>query len=83
MNKIELLVKKLVDKQLEPYNLTMEDVIKTPEINGIPWYQYYKEDNPQDFYYWAISEIKKDLKVNRKKTEEVFNQFNLTYGLSS
>ena len=31
----------MINKELEPYGVTIEDVRKNPDINGEPWYIHY------------------------------------------
>ena len=44
----------LINKELEKYNTTLEDIKALPDqqVNGVPWYQYYTFDSEEEYIKW-------------------------------
>lgn len=77
----------LINKQLEKYGVTVEDIKKLPEhkVEGELWCLHYTFDSKEEFENWkkfCINAIMKS-KENKSKEGAVewFNWFNLSYGL--
>lgn len=83
MTDYTMIIKTLVDKMLEPYGVDYSYVMNNPEIDGKRWYQHYTWTNSEydKFEIWAIEQIMKYEKVNRKIAKTKFGYFNLQYGL--
>jgi len=80
------LIKVLVDNMLKPVNSSYDYVIKNPEINGKPWYQYYTFKNKQqveDFKKFFFDTLTKNCrpKFSRKEADREWSWFFLMYGL--
>jgi hypothetical protein len=69
---------KLVNKELEPYGVTVSDVRNIPD-----WYITYTMTKAEEkvFMDWAFVEIKTYLKCNNKMVKESLNWFILGWGL--
>jgi hypothetical protein len=72
------LLDKLVNKELEPYGVTVSDVRNIPD-----WYLTYTMTRAEEksFKEWALVEIKTYLKCNNKIAKESLNWFMLGWGL--
>lgn len=70
---------KLINKQLEPFGKTHEDVINEPE-----WYMNYKTtpEKEREFAKYAKEIIMKELNVNAKTAENEVSWFILQWGLT-
>lgn len=71
---------KLVNKQLEPFNVTYKDVITDPG-----WYMRYRITTQQEqaFIKWGIGLIIKNLKMSKKMAEQEMSWFILQWGLTT
>lgn len=76
----------LIDKELEKYNVTTQDILAKQEISGIPWYQFYTFENEDERNRWKefcmnilLTEVSP--KLNKKTAEKHFAMFDLMYGL--
>ena len=75
----------LINKMLEKYNITIDHVIDNPEIEGVPWYQYYtftEEEHKQwkDFFIEYVTKECKP-KITKQGAEERFLWFDMVWGL--
>lgn len=81
----EELVKILVDKMLEKYNVNTDYVIANPTIDGISWFQYYTWTSEEQSTYkeWFIKFLKNNVKpkLNKERIEREFFWFDLMWGL--
>lgn len=79
MNKKEEVLKKLINKQLEPYNVTYEDV-----LNDSEWFLKYSttQEQEEEFKKWGIDILKKELKMTKNEAEKEMDMFLLKYGLT-
>lgn len=78
------IVKMIVNKQLKPFNVDYDYVIKNPKINGIDWYIYYTFNNEKDYNKWreySIKLIKKHITNDQKMAEKEFSWIDLYCGL--
>jgi hypothetical protein len=83
-----IIVEIFINKELEPYNVTMKDIMALPEgnIDGKPWYSHYTFNNEAEHDAWRnwCTEYLKT-KVTPKLTKERINKefawFDLMYGL--
>lgn len=68
----------LVEKELEMVGKTMMDT-----LDDMEWYSNITMTRVQheEFKEYSIGVIKKIFKVNRRKAEEIFNWFDMGYGL--
>lgn len=69
----------LVNKELEKYNVTVEDI---KEDKG--WFDKYTFDSKEEYNNWrdyCIEAIKKHYKISKKRAEREFAMFSLCYGL--
>jgi len=76
---------KLVNKELEPYGLTVEDINHEDDnFIGLRWYERYTmtEDEEKVFTEWAINEIKNTVKpCSKEQATTYFYNFWLGWGL--
>jgi len=70
----------LVNKQLEPFNVTYEDVKSNPD-----WYMMYRttEVAEQEFIDWGTELIRKELKLNKNMARMEMSWFILQWGLTT
>lgn len=70
----------LVNKQLEPFSVTYEDVKSNPD-----WYMEYRttEKAEQDFIEWGTELIRKELRLNKKMARMEMSWFILQWGLTT
>jgi hypothetical protein len=78
----------LLNKQLEPYNITVEDLMKLPEgkINGVWWYEYYTFKTVEDYNIWKnfcvdILRNHTTPKLDKRRIEKEFSMLDLMWGL--
>ena len=72
--------KALVNKQLEPYGVSYEDVLDQPD-----WYMQYQttSEKEKEFIKWGVNLIRKELKLNVKMAEMEMSWFILQWGLTT
>lgn len=83
------LVEVLINKELEKYNITMDDILSLPEeqlVEGIPWYNYYTFDSKEEFNTWkefCIDVLSRQVtpKLSKERINEQFSMLNLGWGL--
>ena len=79
------IIKILIDKELEPYGVTIEKVLETPKINDIPWYDYYTFKSDEEYYNWrdfCIETIRKEIpNCTKTMAEKEFSWVVLSWGL--
>lgn len=88
MSKIQRkdVVKVLIDKMLEPFNSSFDQVLATPEIEGKPWYSYYtfnsqeEVDKFKEFFIFTLTKNTTP-RYKLKQAESEWSWFNLMYGL--
>lgn len=70
----------LVNKQLEPFGVTYEDVKTNPD-----WYMEYltTEKAEQEFIEWGTELIRKELRLNKKMARMEMSWFILQWGLTT
>jgi len=70
----------LVNKQLEPFGVTYEDVKNNPD-----WYMEYltTEKAEQEFIEWGTDLISKKLRLNKKMARMEMSWFILQWGLTT
>ena len=70
----------LVNKQLEPFGVTYEEVKSDSD-----WYMKYKttEDAETEFINWGTSLIQKELKLNKERARMEMSWFILQWGLTT
>lgn len=68
----------MLNKQLEKYNLTIEDVKKMSN-----WFQKYTMTNDEfeEWKYFCITTMRRELKFSKKQAEKELNSINLNWGL--
>jgi transposase-like protein len=87
----------IINKELEKYNVTYQELVnkyltidesgfKSIKINSIDWFQYYTFDTQQEYNSWEIwvkEYIKKNIKPKLSKTSinECFMWVNFSIGL--
>lgn len=84
----------IINKQLEPYGLKMQDVIDNPEwkirVNKkwkiLPWYQAYTFDSEEEYGCWrdfTINFLRKNIKpkFSKERAEREFIWIDLMWGL--
>lgn len=77
----------LLNKMLEKYNITVEHVVANPEIDGIPWYQYYTNTTQEDLDWreWCYQYTKANVIGQSKLKKDFFEKwmalFYLCYSL--
>lgn len=91
VEKIKLLNAELINKMMEKFGITYDDIISNLDENNRwiidekDWYDYYTFENGEyeEFKDWAIKEIKRIFKTNKKKAESEFSWWYLNFGLST
>jgi len=70
----------LVNKQLEPFGATYEDVKDNPN-----WYMEYKTTNEEEskFIQWGTKLIQKELKLSKSSAQMEMSWFILQWGLTT
>lgn len=71
--------KDLINKELEKYNVTVEDIKEDKD-----WFSKYTFDSKEEYNNWrdyCIEIIRRELKMSKKKAEREFSMFSLCYGL--
>lgn len=71
--------KDLINKELEKYNVTVEDIKEDKD-----WFSKYTFDSKEEYNNWrdyCIETIKKHYKISKKRAEREFAMFSLCYGL--
>jgi hypoxanthine phosphoribosyltransferase len=70
----------LINKQLEPFGKTYEEVVHEPN-----WFMNYKttKEAETEFINYCIDKIMKDLGLNRKRAEMEASWFILQWGLTT
>jgi hypothetical protein len=76
----------LINKELEKYNITYNDIIKNPKINDVDWYQHYTFDNTQEYETWKSfckNFLQKEVtpKFTNIEFDKFWPMFDLGYGL--
>lgn len=78
----------LVNKALEKYGVTVDDIKKLPDqsINGIPWYQYYTFDSKEEYETWkewcrVFLSTQVTPKFTKRDFEMAWSSFDLAVGL--
>jgi two-component SAPR family response regulator len=83
--KRDKVLKFVVDKMLEPYNSSYEQVIEEPKIDGVFWYQYYTwgEGQKEEFKNFFIKTLTKRCspKYSIDGAKREWAMFDLAYGL--
>lgn len=71
---------KLVNKQLEPFNVKYSDVVENPN-----WYMDYKTTREEEskFMNWGVNLIREELNLSKKQAELEMNWFVLQWGLTT
>jgi len=74
----QLVLEKLINKQLKPYNKTYQDVNKTNN-----WFMKYytTKDEQSAFMKWAVNYLVDDLNMSTKLAEVEVSWFILQWGL--
>jgi hypothetical protein len=82
------IIEQFINKELENYGVTMEDVKNYPDgiIEGLPWYQYYTfktHDDHDEWKNWCIDFLKTQVtpKLRKDRINVEFAWFDLMYGL--
>lgn len=70
----------LVNKQLEPFNITYTDVANDPE-----WYMRYRVTKEQEdnFIKWGVKLIREKLRLTKAMAEKEMSWFILQWGLTT
>lgn len=80
-------VRLIIDNQLKKYNVDMTYIINDPEIDGVPWYNYYTFDSKKEYQKWekfAKRMIKKSRSYSDEKViNREFSYLNLMWGLKT
>jgi hypothetical protein len=79
----------LINKMMEKYNLTFDDIISNVDedkkwlIDGKNWCDYYTltEEEADAFQEWAINHIAKCLRLPKRTAKEEFGWWYTSYGL--
>ena len=82
------IVELFINKELEKYGVTMEDVKSYPDgiIEGLPWYQYYTfktHSDHDEWKNWCIDFLKTQVtpKLRKDRINVEFASVDLVYGL--
>lgn len=78
--KTKVLFLELINKQLEPHNVTYDDVKTDPQ-----WYMNYStdENSEKEFIDYCITRIMSVLKLNKSLAEKEAQWFILQWGLTT
>ncbi len=75
----------LINKQLEKYGVTMQDIPEDGSVEGEVWYQYYTFDSKEEYESWknfcVESMMNSKEKLSKAKAAREFAWFNLSFGL--
>jgi hypothetical protein len=77
----------IINKSLEKYNLSMDDILKKQYIEGVEWYTYYTitQQEAESLKEWAYKYIKDNVishgRLARAKFNKMFDYYDLQYGL--
>jgi len=82
------IVELFINKELEKYGVTMEDVKSYPDgiIEGLPWHQYYTfktHSDHNEWKNWCVDFLKTQVtpKLRKDRIDKEIAWFNLMYGL--
>lgn len=84
------LIKLMVDKELEKYGKTYEDIINKPrtKIDGeiVYWYTQYEFNTREEYTNWKkfcidLLKTKVTPKMNKHEIERTFSHIDLSFGL--
>lgn len=71
----------LINKELEKYNITVNDIKEDKD-----WFEKYTFDSFEEYNNWrdyCIETIRKRCKMSKRKAEKEFIMFSLCYGLKN
>jgi len=81
------LVEKIINKALEKYNITLQDLSlerqeEIRKLYGMEWYQLYTITTQEfnEWSKWATVQIKFTLKCSMKRAAEEFGYLNFNFG---
>lgn len=79
-----VMLKTILNKMLEKYNIDVDHVKKYPEIAGVPWYQYYTltTKEAEEWKRWSL-EYLKTTRIPKRMHEIEFAWLNLMWGLKT
>nr|DAT90451.1 MAG TPA: MBDR REGULATOR, TETR FAMILY [Caudoviricetes sp.] len=86
---IQTIAKRIIDFELRPYNVTIEDVTRESHINGEPWYTYYKfktkaqEDVWNDYCNKLLRKHMYPWYISKRAADEHLSWVRLSFGLTS
>lgn len=82
------LLQKLVQKELDLYNVKFEDIVALPEgrmPNGEWWFHHYVFETEEQYNEWkqyCITELRNTReRLSKKRSEDVFRWIDLQWGL--
>lgn len=79
------LLRTILNKQLEKYNITIDDVKDNQYIDGKVWYEHYTltMEETEKFKEWCINLLRKGVrpKLSEKTIRKEFAMLDLMYGL--
>ena len=78
--KPEDIFKELINKQLEPFGKTYDDVVK--DDDWLKKYFWENEEKYNEYKVWAIDFIRKKLRWPKWLVTKEFFWFDMAYGLS-
>lgn len=68
------IIRLIINKQLKPYKVDYDYVIKNPQINGEDWFRYYRFNNEKEFEKWKRYSIKLLKRHVTQGSEEIANR---------
>ena len=79
-----MIIKEIIEKELESHGVDCEYVLKNQEINNKPWYNHFTFRTEEEYENWksfSINLLMKKLKYNKTFAIKQFAMIDLNYGL--
>jgi hypothetical protein len=77
-----VIIKTILNKMLEKYNIDYEYILEHQEIEGTPWFNYYTltREEYDVWKEWAISYLR-SVRMSLRMSRKMFDEINLMWGL--
>ena len=77
-DRIDTVLREIINKELEPHNLTVDDVMKSET-----WYKDLTQTKEQESEWieWSVELMRKKLRWSKKRAEREMIYVNLMWGL--
>lgn len=77
-------IKMIINKQLKPYKVDFDYVVKNPQIEGIDWFIYYTFNSEKEYNKWkkySIKLLRKHIVYSEELAKKEFLWIDLYCGL--